>query len=178
MSFPGHQPPPGADRTDRLGLAELRQRVEAHSSWGEPILVITVGLALGLVDLGATEVPGMLRFPALIAALILVGHGLNEFDAARHPEGAEASERVPAGAGAGGGSGGSAPVNRGVDSDALEEETVNAGTTGRLVIVLSIWLGIATLLYPTAPLSLSLLSLLAAYLLFAHGWKLVLSARR
>jgi hypothetical protein len=68
-------------------------------------------------------------------------------------------------------------VNRGVDPDA-EEESGSAGTAARLVLILAIWLGIATLVYPSAPLSLILLSLLAAYLLFARGWKLMVPVTR
>jgi hypothetical protein len=141
----------------------------------EPILIIVIGLALGLVDQTASDVSGVLRVPALIAALILVGQGLNLLDLARQPEAVdESAGRVAVGAGAPGVPGG---VNRGIDPDA-EDDGSGSAAMARAVLLLAIWLGLATLAYPTAPVSLVLLSLLAAYLLFARGWKLMAPPRR
>ena len=129
----------------------------------EAVLIIVIGLTLGLVDQQVSEVPGTLRFPALIAALILVGQGINQLGA-RRAEPVGASESA---------SDGGSSVNRGVDPD--DDDSGNS-TGARLVLILAIWLGIASLVYPSGSF-LTLLSLLAAFLLFARGWKTVNSTR-
>lgn len=144
----------------------------------EPIIVIVIGLALGLVDQTSSEVSGMLRIPALIAALVLVGHGLNmleDISNARKLEdaaAAAAAERRPVSVG------GTEPPSsqpQVIIAGAGEEPVEPARTPTRayLVVALAIWLGIATLAFPTAPLALILLSLLSAYLLFAKGWRMM-----
>lgn len=132
----------------------------------ESIAIIVIGLLLGLVDQQASDVPGALRFPALIAALILVGQGINQLSVSGEKKTEAVRETVPAG---GPVPPGPAPVNRGVDPDADEG---GSGTGARLVLILAIWLGIASLVYPSGGL-LTGLSLLAAFLLFARGWKIV-----
>lgn len=138
----------------------------------ESIVIILIGLMLGLVDQQASEVPGALRFPALIAALILVGQGINQLSVSGENEKKTevTRETVPVG---GPVQAGPAPVNRGVDPDADEG---GSGTGARLVLILAIWLGIASLVYPSGGL-LTGLSLLAAFLLFARGWKIVNPSR-
>jgi hypothetical protein len=151
----------------------MRTRAESSRHYVEPVLIIVIGLALGLVDQTSSEVSGVLRVPALIAALILVGQGLNLLDQARKGDEVDVvtPERVPVGSGGRSAVAEPAPVNRGVDPDA--DDGSGAGSMAWLVLGLAVWLGLATLAYPTAPLSLILLSLLAAYLLFARGWKLM-----
>lgn len=147
----------------RRGLSSSSINVEA-------ILIIVVGLTLGLVDQQASEVPGTLRFPALIAALILVGQGINQLGATSEKRAtAGAPQTVPVGV-----QSGAAPVNRGVDPDADDE--AGSSTGARLVLILAIWLGIASLVYPSGSF-LTLLSLLAAFLLFARAWKVVSPTR-
>jgi hypothetical protein len=155
----------------------MRTRAESSRHYVEPVLIIVIGLALGLVDQTSSEVSGVLRVPALVAALILVGQGLNLLDQARKGDDVDivTSDRVQVGAG-GGGAPAAPVVNRGVDPDAAEDG--GSSSMAWLVLGLAIWLGLATLAYPTAPLSLILLSLLAAYLLFARGWKLMVPTRR
>ena len=133
---------------------------------GEAIMIIVVGLMLGLIDQQSAEVPDTLRFPALIAALILVGQGLNQLRTVREiikgPGAVVTGGSAPSGA---------ASVNRGVDPGA-DEGGSTVGT--RLVLVLAVWLGIASLSYPSG--ALTVLSLLAAFLLFARGWNVVAAA--
>jgi hypothetical protein len=133
----------------------------------EPALIIIVGLALGLVDQTSSEVPGTLRIPALISALILVGQGLSLLEDARaaqtpveyepEPEAVPVTSRAAAGP----------RIVTATD----ETDTARTPTRAYLVLILAIWLGVATLAYPTAPIQLILLSLLSAYLLFAKGWR-------
>jgi hypothetical protein len=133
----------------------------------EPLMIIVIGLALGLVDQTSSEVSGMLRIPALVAALILVGQGLSMLEEARA---AATVQAIPTATREGVGPAGRAepPI-----ITAGEEVTEAPRTSSRayLVLFLAIWLGVATLVYPTAPISLILLSLLSAYLLFARGWR-------
>jgi hypothetical protein len=140
----------------------------------EPLIIIVIGIALGLVDQTSSEVSGALRVPALVAALILVGQGLNLLEDARNARAAgqviEDREPVPVGADPT-----AAPANAprqvliaGADEPGRSSRTP---TRAYLVLILAIWLGVATLAFPTAPLQLILLSLLSAYLLFARGWR-------
>jgi hypothetical protein len=161
-------------------LNEVRSRADQVRPFIEPVLIILIGLALGLVNQTASEVPGAMRGPALIAALILVGQGINLLDAARKgdeidvttpDEVSVGSGRVPPRGHA------SDEINLGEDTE-LDDEEGGSGMLPWLVLGLAIWLGLATLAYPTAPLSLTLLSLLAAYLLFARGWKLMAPTSR
>jgi hypothetical protein len=131
-------------------------------------MIIVIGLMLGLIDQRSAEVSGTLRFPALIAALILVGQGLNRLNTVRAREIIKDPDTVVIG---GPGSSGAVSVNRGVEPGVDEGgSTVGA----RLVLVLAVWLGIASLSYPSG--ALTVLSLLAAFLLFARGWNVVAAA--
>ena len=147
----------------------------------EPLLIIVIGLAIGLVDLTSAEAPGMLRIPALIAGLILVGQGLNLLEDARNARLVEEAvhDRQPAVVGEpatalvpGPGGGVQQVVIAGGPAEEIVE-TRRRRTPSRayLVLALAIWLGLATLAFPTAPMPLVLLSLLSAYLLFARGWR-------
>ena len=155
----------------------------AFSTYFEPVAIIVIGMALALYDQTASEVSGTLRVPALLAGLILVGQGINDFRAAYAEQQARRDgEPVPEYATSG------APptqqlrtadapqVNRGVDPDAADDN--GPGSLPWLVIALAVWLGLATLAYPTAPPMLIVLSLLAAFLLFSKGWGLVSAERQ
>jgi hypothetical protein len=168
--------PPEGDvppRASRIVL--VRNRLAASRSLAEPLLIILIGLALGLVDLTSYEVSGMLRIPALITGFILVGQGLNLLEDARNAreakEAIEERERVSVGADD---TAVTSPAPRQVVVAGTPEESgepPRTPTRAYLVLFLAIWLGVATLAYPTAPLALILLSLLSAYLLFAKGWR-------
>ena len=172
--FPSTPPEGGLPpRASRFAL--VRTRFAGSQSLFEPLVIIVIGLALGLVDLTSAEAPGMLRIPALIAGLILVGQGLNLLEDARNARVAEQvieeRERVSVGADD---AAAAAGVPRQVVVPGAPDEVVEpARTPSRafVVLFLAIWLGLATLANPTAPISLILLSLLSAYLLFAKGWR-------
>jgi hypothetical protein len=160
----------------------MNARAQSARSLVEPALIIIIGLALGLVDQASSEVHGMLRVPALIAALVLVGQGVNLFDQARRADTTKITTPDPVSVGAttttavpttpATGPGGQ-PVNKGQDIVLVATAPGAPGVLPWLVLALSVWLGLATLANPDAPLSLILLSLLAAYLLFARGWRLM-----
>jgi hypothetical protein len=170
--------PPGAPRwwnRPRAWWPPTRTSMTASRPRTEPVIVIVIGLALGLVDQTSSEVSGMLRIPALIAALILVGHGLNMLEdisnARKYEEAAAAAERRPVSVGAPEPATQPQVVIPGSGEETVEQ--TRTPTRAYLVVALAIWLGIATLAYPTAPLALILLSLLSAYLLFAKGWRMM-----
>jgi hypothetical protein len=174
-AFPSAPEPPGPQRAARFGV--VRTRLAASSSLVEPLLIIVIGLAIGLVDLTSSEVSGMLRIPALIAGLILVGQGLNLLEDSRTARVAEQvieeqRESVAVGAADTASLSTGTPRQVVVAGAAVDDgEPQRTPTRAYLVLGLAIWLGVATLAYPTAPLALILLSLLSAYLLFAKGWR-------
>jgi hypothetical protein len=74
---------------------------------------------------------------------------------------------------------GAVALEQAIQAQALAARLV-AGTAVResrgavvAVLVLAVWLGLATLNYSTAPVSLLRLSLLAAFLLFASAWSML-----
>jgi hypothetical protein len=173
--FPSASPDGGGSpRMPRFAL--VRTRFDGSRSLVEPLIIIVIGLALGLVDLTSSEVSGMLRVPALITGFILVGQGLNLLEDARNARAIEQMEelREPVPVGAADDATVVTPAPRqvvvpGAVDDAAEPPSTP--TRAYLVLALAIWLGVAVLAYPTAPLQLILLSLLSAYLLFAKGWR-------
>jgi len=143
-----------------------------------PILLLSLGLLLGIVNQTAREVSGVLRVPALIAALILVGQSLMMFDQPEPapqrdvvvlPDGDQVTVRVDG------------PPGRATYRETTQRvagavrENVSAARDTKIVVwlglILAVWLGLATLANPTAPWLLVLLSLLAAFLLFADAWR-------
>jgi hypothetical protein len=144
-------------------------------------MIIIIGLALGLVDQTSSEVSGALRVPALIVAFILVGQGLNLLEDVRAAQQAgelvRERERVSAGADDTAvlpPPSGQQVLVAGSEDDGAESR--RAPTRVYLVLFLAIWLGVATLVNPTAPLALILLSLLSAYLVFAKTWRTLQTA--
>lgn len=177
----GSRGPGGFRPGSRFSL--VRTRIAGGRSLVEPLLIIVIGLALGLVDLTASEVPGMLRIPALITGLILVGQGLSLLEDVRNAraveEAIEQRQAVAVGPDdtAVVGAPGTHPV---IVPGSVAEDGVEPPRTPRrayLALLLAIWLGVATLAYPTAPRALILLSLLSAYLLFARGWRTMQAPR-
>lgn len=154
----------------------------AFSTYFEPVAIIAIGMALTLYDQTASEVSGTLRVPALLAGLILVGQGINDFRATyaeqrARREGEPVEEFATSGAPPTQQLRTEAPqVNRGIDPDAADDG--GPGSLPWLVIGLAVWLGLATLAYPTAPPMLIVLSLLAAFLLFSKGWGMVAAERQ
>jgi hypothetical protein len=168
---PGEGDPPRGSR-----FSVVRSRFDGPRSLAEPLIIIVIGIALGLVDQTSSEVSGMLRVPALIAALILVGQGIYLIELRRRaPVVVTTTARV------GNIEESTATAlalaqNKVVVAGAEEDAAAPAAsdrTRAYLVLGLAVWLGVATLAYPAAPLALILLSLLAAYLLFARGWQML-----
>ena len=173
------------------------ERFSSRVWWILPALSVFLGALLGLENLNSPEANGWLRVPALLAALILVAQGLLDFENGRRaramhlpaPEGSLPAlnpsapavvlnaddvvvheTRMPAGAVA---------LEQAIQAQALAARLV-AGTAVResrgavvAVLVLAVWLGLATLNFSTAPSSLLRLSLLAAFLLFASAWSML-----
>jgi hypothetical protein len=168
--------------------------------WVLPALSVVLGALLGAVNLNSPEASGGLRVPALLAALILVAQGMLDFanrlrDSKQEPtpEGRKPAPESGRPAITSGNpsvvhsdavvihesrvaAGGNVAVEQ---AQALERRGV-VGTTVResrgavvAVLVLAIWLGLATLNYAGAPGSLLWLSLLASFLLFASAWSLL-----
>ena len=165
--------------------------------WVLPALSVILGALLGLTNLNSPEANGWLRVPALLAALILVAQGLLDFENGRRaramrlpaPEGSlpalnpsspavvlHADEVVVHESRPGGGP---VALEQAIQQQALAARLV-AGTAVResrgavvAVLVLAVWLGLATLNYSNSPGPLLHLSLLASFLLFASAWSLL-----
>jgi hypothetical protein len=156
----------------------------------EPVVVMFFGAMLGLVDQTATETSGWLRVPALIAALLLVAQAILDFQVRKQEWTDPPSQSVVV-------TPGSQLVVRQADSGGVENPrkatyrqaaisvratVANASVRENprliyFVMVLSVWLGLATLANPGAPWLLLVFSLLAAFLLFAEAWQMVRSRR-
>ena len=174
------------------------ERFSSRVWWILPALSVVLGGLLGLENLNSPEANGWLRVPALLAALILVAQGLLDFENGRRaramhlpaPEGSlpalnpsgpavvlHADEVVvhenrPTG-------GGAVALEQAIQAQALAARLV-AGTAVResrgavvAVLVLAVWLGLATLNYSNSPAPLLYLSLLASFLLFASAWSML-----
>ncbi|GLY17494.1 hypothetical protein LWF15_17795 [Kineosporia rhizophila] len=134
--------------------------------------VLVLGILLGMSDQQADGAGMALRVPALIAALIMVAQGIqlilrglprqtevevvevvDDTDPA-HPRTAVRPR----------------PWSAGMAAFRTDPGSLGLPT---LVIVLAIWLGLATLRIDDAPANLSNLSMLSAFVLFALGWTLI-----
>ena len=173
------------------------ERFSSRVWWILPALSVVLGALLGLENLNSPEANGWLRVPALLAALILVAQGLLDFENGRRaramhlpaPEGSlpalnpssppvvlHADEVVVHESRPGGGQ---IALEQAIQQQALAARLV-AGTAVResrgavvAVLVLAIWLGLATLNYSNSPAPLLYLSLLASFLLFASAWSML-----
>jgi len=166
--------------------------------WVLPALSVLLGALLGLENLNSPEANGWLRVPALLAALILVAQGLLDFENGRraramklpppqgstlpalnpsvppvvlNPDDVVVHESRP--------QSGAVALEQAIQAQQLAAQLV-AGTAVResrgavvAVLVLAVWLGLATLTYSNAPASLLRLSLLASFLLFASAWSML-----
>jgi hypothetical protein len=141
------------------------------------VLTIALGIALGLANQGASGTAMALRVPALLAALLMVGSGVQNLtknlpkqqdveliaEGESGPRGRELAVVRPM------------PARPAVTAVAVKPSPSTL-TVPIVVMVLAAWLGLADLRVP-APPTLSVLSLVAAFALFALGWQL-LPARR
>jgi hypothetical protein len=166
--------------------------------WLLPALSVLLGALLGLENLNSPEANGWLRVPALLAAFILVAQGLLDFENGRRaramhlptPENSTLPAFQPS----------APPVVLNPDDVVVHESRQPSGTVAleqaiqaqqlaaRLVagtavresrgavvavLVLAVWLGLATLSYSNSPVYLLRLSLLASFLLFASAWSML-----
>ena len=156
--------------------AELAERLW----WVLPVLLIALGFLLGWADQNATTIKNDLRFPAMIAALLLFGQGGAEILAwlqkkseegkaidarAKELEGEVPVEELPPSP--------TAPPPARLMSRSAITPTTPSGTSTLAVglMGLGVWLGLETLYVEKLPVVT--LSLLAAFLLFTFGWKLL-----
>ena len=169
------------------------------------MLTVVLGALLGAENLNAPEASGWLRVPALIAALILVAQGLLDFENERrlHREKIVRVEVETTGQRVvstpaptpmvredtllEGGSAQSANVALDQDATVQAQEQAarqaavtqvrESGGAVLAILLLAVWLGLATLSYSTAPASLLGLSLIASFLLFASAWSMLQGRR-
>ncbi len=145
----------------------------------EPVVVMAFGALLGLIDQTATETSAWLRVPALVASLLIVAMAIQNFQARRaewltpvEEPSDSSSDLVVIHAEVD-------PPGRAQFREAPAPPKVSVMTSVRenvrliyLVMILAVWLGLATLANPAAPWPLLVLSLLAAFLLFAEAWQM------
>ncbi|HVN14079.1 MAG TPA: hypothetical protein VMT69_18460 [Kineosporiaceae bacterium] len=189
-------------------IAEQPWTVSDYTWWLKPALTMLLGVALGAVNLAATEAAGLLRIPALLAALILFAQGpiywseharekkikaervaaarrqqeeLRRAQAQADPDDPDMAARIPRllhHDDDGDVDGGlvSADVKEIDEQVTAQEARLTAGAVAEsrggllTVLILAIWLGLATLNYSSAPPALLWLSLVAAFLLFMTAW--------
>jgi hypothetical protein len=185
-------------------------------AWLRFVLTLGLGLALGAENLAATNAPGLIRVPALLAALILCGQSRVDIDeyyrkkradaaaqrrAAERAKQAQQAQEAKAHAAETTGNGDlasraqerTAQTTGAVEATAIgdakaeaydqfaeEEEARERAGVGAavgesrpgliIVLVLAIWLGLATLNYPQSPTLLLVLSSIASFALFVSVW--------
>jgi hypothetical protein len=172
----------GSSGQNQPWLVRARERALLYTG---PVILLVFGLFLGLYDLlRGTEASGLLQVPALIAALILSADAITRLDAIRPASDpvlvAEAAPPAPADEPARPGRAyyRLRPTGRtvaGAPPPAVPATRAPALAYG--VLVLSIWLGIASLGSSTATSTMQLSSFLAAVLLFYRGWTVVVPKR-
>jgi hypothetical protein len=137
------------------------------------ILTLILGFALGVANQGAGGTAMALRVPALLAALLMVGQGIN--DLRKNLPRQQQVEMLPEP------ESGSRGRELAVVRPMPPKQPVSIITTRPTpqtlsvpltVMFLAAWLGLADLRV-AAPASLSVLSLIAAFALFALGWGLL-----
>jgi hypothetical protein len=175
-------------RNDRSGLPPRR----GARTWGgiepyiTPVVLLGFGLFLGLYDLMALEASGLLRVPALIAALIITADGITQLEALGASK-SEAEAEAEAAADADAAAAQTEPVPPGraahrhpVATTVTPEapSTSNRGPAlAYSVLVLAIWLGVASLGSSSATVTLRMTSFLAAILIFYRGWQAIVPKR-
>ncbi|MGZ4612751.1 MAG: hypothetical protein ACXV3S_11445 [Kineosporiaceae bacterium] len=203
--------PVDSPETPYDAITEQPWTVSDYIWWLKPALSMVLGVALGAVNLAATDAAGLLRIPALLAALILFAQGpvywseharekklkADRAAAVRKPQqedlrraqghtdadDADLAARIPrlrqeddADADA---HATSAVEAKEIEDQVKVQEAEARFTAGAVaesrgglltVLVLSVWLGLATLNYSAAPPALLWLSLVAAFLLFMSAW--------
>jgi hypothetical protein len=139
------------------------------------VLTVALGIALGLANQNADNTAMGLRVPALLAALLMVGQGVVNLRKSLPRQ--EHIEVVPDGENRGRELAVVRPMPaRSPGTPVAVRPTPATLSVPIVVVLLAAWLGLADLRV-AAPPTLSVLSLVAAFALFALGWGL-LPARR
>jgi hypothetical protein len=180
------RPATGQPGTPQASTRQNTARVVTVSSPGPligAIVTLLLGVLLGIANQNAGGTDLGLRIPALLAALLMVGQGV--VDIKRHlPKRriVEESDTLLVDDGSGQGPRATElavvrqmPPQAPVPSNVVRPTKTNLAVP-ITVMVLAAWLGIADLMVD-APTSLTVLSLIASFALFALGWSL-LPARR
>ncbi len=166
--------------TTQARAAQVRAKAR---SFGDDIaqtyFPVLLGVALGLQDIYSPQASGWLRVPAMVAALLLVAHGVYEIN--KRGQGDDAAAAAAA-----------AEAQRGAIADITTTETITYASGNRYtrtrkttspppqrenagimqaVLVLALWLGVATLASAAAAPLLAILSLVASYLLFNAAYQ-------
>lgn len=167
-------PPPGKANTPRMLTLQERAADRPGALTGA-ILTLILGLALGLSNYGAGTTPMQLRFPALLAALLMVGQGvvdLRRILAPRprlqpipNPDPPVRGRELPAGS--------SPASNAVVTSVRPVKPTPGTLAVPLTVLILATWLGYEDLVTNHVPGDLGLFSVIASFALFALGWSLL-----
>jgi hypothetical protein len=183
----------GSFSRDRQDLQPRR----GARTWGgiepyiAPAILVGFGLFLGLYDLMALEASGLLRVPALIAALIITADGITQIDAlSTNKAEAEAEAEAEADAEADAEAASAArtePIHPGRATHRTQVATTvtpeapPASSRGPAlaysVLLLAIWLGVASLGSSSATVTLRMTSFLAAILIFYRGWQAIVPKR-
>jgi hypothetical protein len=195
-------------------ITEQAWAVSDYIWWLKPVLSMVLGVALGAENLLAPEAAGLLRIPALLAALILFAQGPIYWDEHAHEKAIKAkrvaaerqrreeqqraeteaeaddpelAQRIPRLLPDESAEPETATMGEGKEPERqVQEHEASRSTAGAVaesrgglltVLILAIWLGLATLNYSNAPASLLWLSLIAAFLLFMSSWGMLLRPR-
>ncbi|MFN8080247.1 MAG: hypothetical protein U0Q19_11850 [Kineosporiaceae bacterium] len=167
-------------RPSRASRTSTVDPVKRAMALVEPLVVLTLGAGLGLVDQQAMGTSGWLRVPALVASLILVAQAILIIETRRHDAEDDAEDEIvadsidvvahplPVGR-----PGALTPVPiPAPDDDQPRAKRMREGPQVMYFVMgLAVWLGLATLANPRAPRLLLTLSLLASFLLFAEAYK-------
>jgi hypothetical protein len=141
------------------------------------VLTLMLGVLLGIANQGAGNAGMGLRVPALLAALLMVGQGVNslrknlphrqEIEVIPEPEAGPRGRELAV----------VRPLPPKQPVTVLAAKPTPAALSIPLtVMVLAAWLGLADLRVP-APPSLTTLSLIASFALFALGWGMMPAKR-
>jgi hypothetical protein len=181
--------PSGAapDQPPVFPTGEQTRRERAASAWDQfepvvaPTAILAAGLGLALLDLVSPEAPGLLRVPALLAALLLTTDAITQLEALFSSKPAPEEPITPP---VGPGTAVADPRSVGrayeppppapeEDRTARRRRGSSPGALAYWVLILAVWLGLASLGTTTATNTLRLLSLLAAVMIFKRGWDVV-----
>lgn len=174
------EPPAPGHHDPHLPAKDLSAELAERLWWVLPVLLIALGFLLGWADQNATSLKNDLRFPAMIAALLLFGQGgaeilswlqtKSEEGKAADARAKELEEQLPPEEPAPAPT--APPAARLMSRSSITPTAPSGASTLAVGLMgLGVWLGLETLYVEKLPVVT--LSLLAAFLLFTFGWKLL-----